>query len=76
MLIRAGEKLQRTVFDSNGSYPSAPLSGRSVRETVQWQTKSSMAKRFPTREPGGSPKSAPAGTPFRPLMGGCFTKNG
>ena len=76
MLIRASEKLQRTVFDSTTDYPSAPLSGRSVRETVQWQTKSSMAKRFPTREPVGSPKSVPAGTPFRPLLGGCFTKKG
>ena len=76
MLIRAGEKLQRTVFDSNGSYPSAPLSGRSVRKMVRWQTKSSMAKRLPTRRKAKSSASLPAGTPFSPLMGGCFRKMG
>ena len=76
MLIRASEKLQRTVFDSNASYPSAPLSGCSVRKTVQWQKKSSMAKRLPTRKQAKSSALLPAGTPFSPLMGGCFRKMG
>ena len=76
MLLRAKEKLQRTVFDSNASYPSAPLSGCSVRETVQGQTKSSMAKRLPTRKQAKSSALLPAGTPFSPLMGGRFRITG
>ncbi len=72
MLLRAREKLQRTVFDSNASYSSALLSGRGVRETVQWQTRSSMAKRLPTRKQAKLSALLPAGTPFSPLMGDCF----
>ena len=74
MLLRATEKLQRTVFDLNASYPSARLSGRSVRKAVHRQTKSSMVKRLPTREQAKSSALLPAGTPFSLLTGGCFEK--
>ena len=76
MLLRATEKLQRTVFDLNASYPSARLSGRSVRKAVHRQTKSSMGKRLPTRKQAESSALLPAGTPFSPLIGGCFGKMG
>ena len=76
MLLRAKEKLQRTVFDLNASYPSARLSGRSVRKAVHRQTKSSMGKRLPTRKQAESSALLPAGTPFSPLIVGCFRKMG
>ena len=76
MLLRAREKLQRTVFDSTAGYPSTPLLGRNAKRMVRRQSKSSMAKRLPTRKQAKSSGLLPAGTPFSPLMGGRFRITG